>query len=424
MNLFYTHPMSAPYEGVRETTSSLIEHRENAWKNVDIFCLETGDQHFFEGPSSPEDFYQTMIDAQRCLSKLQAHAKTLVTLDHIEQEQARALVDLEERLHTKRFQQRLLSLGEADQTTPRSVSQVLQNQHPAGTFSFFQGDRQSRLDHGALAERLRETPRSHILSLSDSHRTTADLFRAVRDAHWKYPPERTALLSFDHRTDTYDIPTQEPQKANVMRWLLEKKYIRALGVIGTQPIYSEDRLNNATFIEGAKLYDERGTRKRDRLEAALDDLFWQWHLSGVRNLYLSVDLDGLRIDQLGITSTDYSRERADWTELKRLAQAEPFLFDSKLPTEVSQKLWQSVRFALHHLEQEPKPYYGIPASWIIHAVRIAKMPPYEFSIGVRDNATGKTLVGDITEVHGLDHRRHGARIATALLDAIVKETVR
>lgn len=424
MNLFYTHAMSAPHEGIQSHGLSRQERREKAWEHAHVLFLETGDQDFFPGPESIRDVYDTLVEAQRFLRKLTEQSTLLIQTGKLERRRARSLPEMDALVRLPDFQRRIFSLAEATLLTPHRLGIEIQRHRPSCSFSLIEGNSKHELNIPHLSERLKQNPRPQIVSVSDSHRTTADMFRAMRLADWKYPPSQAAILSFDHHTDTHPGPDSEPHKANVMRWLLEKKYINALGVIGVKNTAVLEAVPGASFIRGSQLYDEYNHPKRALFQSELDYLLTQWQRRGIQNIYLSVDLDGLCLDTSGITSTDYSPDRGYWTGIKVLSRLEKLAFAPNLAPEVSRNVWQSIGFALDELRPKTEPYHGIPAAWILHAVQIAKDPPFEFNIGIRDALTGKTVIGDITEVSGVDRRRHGSRMTMALLDAIVKETAK
>lgn len=401
-----------------------FERREHSWEAAHVFFLQTNDQHYEGGPTSPEHFYQTVVHAQALLQHLEEHGDFFLKNEHLTTKELACIIRLIRAMDSSFVQKALASLIDAPETTPSSLIYQLKRKHPEGTVDFIRGNNHTAINHQALAKKMAASERTHLLSVSDSHRTTADMFRALRIDEWDYSPKETALLSFDHHTDTYTISGIGPQKANVMRWLIEEKYIAKLGVVGTQSVALGDRMEEATFIEGASLYDVHGKPDRDALETQLDRLFREWSASGIKEIYLSVDLDGLRLDELGYTSTDYGIERRQWEALQRLARAEPHIFDPTVDPRLKTKIWQSVRHAIASFPIKQKPYHGVPASWILFAARLAQESPYDFQIGITDARTGRKVIGDITEVSGGDRRRHGERITIALLEALVKEATK
>ena len=398
------------------------ERHEGVWQNAQILFLQTNDQHYDGRPSSPEDFYQTVLSAQKLLHSLEKQGTSLLVQKNLTPFELSRVSRLREAIDSSSVQKRIISLIDAPDTDPSTLRSTIDTKHPDGAFELLIGDKETRINLDHLAKSIRQSDRMNLFSISDSHRTTADIFRALRKNEWSYRPRETAVLSFDHHTDTYKIPTNDPQKANVMRWLLEQKYIGKLGVIGTQTVDLADRMADATFVEGAFLYDGFGDPDKGKFEESLDRLFWGWSTTGIKEIYFSTDLDGLRLDKLGYTSTDYGIERRQWEALRRFARAEPYLFDQQLTSELRAKIWGSIHHALTSFTTMQRPYHGIPAAWILHAVRAAKDAPYDFHIGVSDIRTGKKVIGDITEVSGVDRKRHGERITTALVEALLKET--
>ncbi|EKD79291.1 MAG: hypothetical protein ACD_41C00111G0006 [uncultured bacterium] len=170
-------------------------------------------------------------------------------------------------------------------------------------------------------------------------------------------------------------------KSNVMQYILEHRLVDAVAVLGTDPIFQEDvpkgqRRYVYDIVPGQELYS-RDQPDKTKLLAALDAIFSQWQANGIREVYISVDLDGLRLPEQHYTGTDY-------------------------------KPWAGTS------------YYGIPAAWIPAAMQQARTK-HGLRLGVHNHRTGQRFVGDVVEYNLPDEGQRTARITKHILGAMLAE---
>ena len=243
------------------------------WEKAWVLLLKTDEQHHGVRPDSPQEFFDTFVAANKAINDILGSAERLIATGRVSLDQVKRASRVQEALEEAKVQKRIASLMDAPFADPWSLYRPLSKHHPEGLFTTPKPSPRRAEFVDEIRKSLLRPSRDHFFSISDSHRTTADMFEAARTGGWKYRSETTALLSFDHHTDTYEVPFSGPRKANVMRWLLEENYIRHLGVVGTQPVGPSELLRNATFIEGDSFYRKDGTPSYEKLEAHLHRLF-------------------------------------------------------------------------------------------------------------------------------------------------------
>ncbi|EKD78441.1 MAG: hypothetical protein ACD_41C00347G0002 [uncultured bacterium] len=231
---------------------------------------------------------------------------------------------------------------------------------------------------------IEQQKRRHLLLTSSSHKVTAYVQEALEQS-LGWGMKNRAILAFDHHSDMENIETGKTNiyvsKSNVMQYVLEHKLADAVAVLGTHPIFLErtpkdQRKHQYDIVSGRDLYSGEKPDKA-KLLATLDEIFSQWQAQGIREVYVSVDLDGLRLPEQLYTGVDYYPLTKD-------------------------------------------PYYGLPASWIPTAMHHARTK-YGLHLGVRNPRTGQQFVGDVVEYNLPDERQRTARIAKHILGAMLAE---
>lgn len=239
----------------------------------------------------------------------------------------------------------------------------------------------------AVQQWLQQAERNFLLLTSSSHKTTGDVQEALEVVPGWGTTQR-GILSFDHHSDMETIETGTTgfriTKSNVMQYVLEHNLADAVAVVGTDPIFAEDtphaeRRYRYDIVPGDELYTQEHPDPAKLLEA-LDGIFPAWQAKGIREVYISVDLDGLRLPEHNYTGVDYGQ-----------------LGDH--------------------------PYHGIPAAWIPLAMQHARRQ-YGLRLGVHNHRTGQRMIGDVVEYNVPDHKQHTARIAQHILGAMLAEAQR
>lgn len=398
------------------------EQREALWKQAHLLFLKSDDQHFADRPHSVQEFYDTVVRAQKLIRILLDKQEELLLRGKLRAANIRRLEHVLALIDDPRMLAKLDAIVDAPITDPETLCHSLRVRHPQGTFTFLEADQETRFDRTIIARTLRESSQKQLLTISDSHRTTADVFTGLRAGTWDYDRYRTAIVSFDHHADTQSADGNGPYKSTVMRWLLEEEFVNAVGVIGLQPTNPAHAIPGTTFIEGRWLYHRDGTLFRERFDHLVLTMLDGWKRGGIRELYVSIDLDGLRLDTLGYSSTDYAIERTLWAYLREFARIPPSILFENQDRTASGACWEAITTALQTISHEHYAYRGIPAAWILRTMRLARSAPFNFRLGVTDKKTGRRVIGDITEISGADRRRHGERIVTVLTEALLKET--
>lgn len=237
----------------------------------------------------------------------------------------------------------------------------------------------------AVQQWLEQAERKFLLLTSSSHKTTGHVQEALEAARG-WGTTKRAILSFDHHSDMENIETGETghriSKSNVMQFVLEHNLADAVAVVGTERIFAEktpkaQRRYNYDIIPGHELYTQEHPDSA-KLREVLDGIFPAWQAKGIREVYLSVDLDSLRLPEQSYTGVDYA-QRGD------------------------------------------QPYYGIPAAWIPLAMHQARTR-YGLRLGVHNHRTGQRMIGDVVEYNVPDHKQRTARIAQHILSAMLAES--
>jgi hypothetical protein len=317
-----------------------VENREDLWQDIQVLFLQTGEEHFQDRPRSVYELYQNVIIAQKVIRVLLDERARLQRTHFLSPEYSyskvdsifRALERAQSLIDDRTSLYKLDGLIDAPITSPLLLADQYQERHPTGTYTKITAQEGIRFEKRAITDALGEAKLSRILSISDSHRTTADMFTAMRARNWEYDPKSAAILSFDHHTDTDKFDSSDPYKATVMRWLLERQLVAAVGVVGIPGANPEARIPGTTFIEGWRLYHEDQTPWKEKFDRCLYTLFLKWLRQGIDQFYLSVDLDGLQLDKLGISATDYAIERTLWELIYRVSKIPPSVFKEKKPS--------------------------------------------------------------------------------------------
>lgn len=393
-----------------------VERQEtDPWAETELLTLTTGEINYDFSHWSVKRLDEAYATAYACLLQLNKGGYPnfpdflLKLTDKRAIRQAFLVLSDEERYN------RLKRVVTSPKVSPVTAGQTLKSRRTNASVHDLQKSNDLPLED-QIQKTLEETTKSHLLSISDSHQTTGSVFEALSNA-WTYKPSETAIFCVDHHTDTYFPETPDLYKSTVMRWLLNKRLVGAIGMIGVQPVEPEDRVPGAHFITGTELYTEKNQPDQAALDLFLESLFHKWQRQGIKQVYLSIDLDGLRIDQQHYTATDYSHTNRLFELLARLEQ-----FDASCenPTHSNDKRYKLLQNALQKFMGHEQPYQGIPATWITRAVRLMKDDRFNFTLGVVDQKTGKKLIGDVVEFSGRDLGGYTSRITVALLEKLAQ----
>ncbi len=262
-----------------------------------------------------------------------------------------------------------------------------------------------------------------FVTLSSSHRVTGSLFDALSQAelYTFQQAEHTSIFQVDRHSDLVNMRGPVSlTKASVMRHLLQERLVSAIGCIGVEDPHLEliDRSiqEKVTSLSKNDLFNQR-TRLQSKVlyQEKTDALFSDWKQKGIRSIYPSIDVDGLRLDDLGLTAVDYSQERLQLIALTCLggdvySQLETGRYAPRTDKDV--KRWMDT------LLRSFDPYQGIPTPWVAEALERAR-DTHGFEIGVT-LTSGQRVAGDIVEFMGPDHRDHTAKLIGALTDRLLQ----
>ncbi len=414
--MFHRPPHESP--AATPLHSSEQREREAAWKEIEFLALRTHDIHHPAPETTKEEIFTALSEATACVEDVSQGNLSFFHFRDLTDSDRRLLLRVKNLLKRPDIVHRLLRLIESTSVSPTSFTHTLAQKYPNLSHRAVEAH-----EADAFVARLTETfqtiKKPRILSLSDSHATTGAVLEAAYHT-LGYTPCRTAVLSFDHHTDTYALPQADLlKKANVMRWLLEKDYVGAVGVIGSEPVTGSDTsiiVPGARFISSENLHTSEGTFNQEKFIERIRSLFHSWREQGIEDVYCSIDLDGLRVDELGYTATDYAQDRLLSNGIRRLGV---FREASNLNRGNIEGRQQFLRKTLSLVIGGLTPYVGIPARCISHAIQLLQEGPDPFHIGIRTN-TGQVLVGDVVEFSGPDNRQHTSRITQALLNTLVQ----
>jgi len=241
---------------------------------------------------------------------------------------------------------------------------------------------------------IRGFDRPYVLTTSSTHRSTAQLFDAL-DRVSDFDTGQRGIISFDHHSDLEGVnqklnPGDLPSKANVMAYVLKKRHVEAVAVFGTSDFYSIASGKNYDVIPSGQLY-EHGLPQRQLFIEQLRRTLQSWKETGIRQVYTSVDLDGLRLPEQLYSATDYN------------------------PID-------QLRYKLLHSSDNVshEPYQGIPAAWIPLAMQIARRE-FGMVLGLKKHRSEQRIIGDVVEYVGPDYAGRTARIAKAILGSMLAE---
>ncbi len=264
-----------------------------------------------------------------------------------------------------------------------------------------------------------------FVSASDSHRSTGSVFRALGSLGALDPKRPRAVLSFDHHSDAKQhVPGYGTfGKEDVMSSIVGAGLAQAVAVIGIQKHFDTpgpDVASRMSLYGGRELYN--GDRPSfEKFQLTCKQLFDAWKTAGIVDIYPSVDLDGLRVDELRYEGTDYSVSRLRRKAIRDLTSRQHWIEYVRRLTPDSK---ENIEGILAQLEasaryyRDSHEYYGIPAAWVAYALEEAQRQG--FHVGIRDTVHNATIVGDVTELHRADPKGRTTRIACALLDRMVR----
>lgn len=326
-----------------------------------------------------------------------------------------------------------------------------------------------------IQELLKQSYSSPVVFFSGDHATTAESLNAVRDVSGS---NRIGLLVLDSHIDTHFSNTEKmngyPErglgKANVLsRLCTEDRFtgrapLRGIGVLGAQPGAMQqhfpppsDRMDFG-FTDSDLLHEfgyghmlavapqeaytaSNGTVNKRALHTTLDYLVDHFQRIGAEEIYVSVDIDGLRTSELG-GRTPFSRVPATGLEysfmsghinlgLHNFADMMRRVFpqvkeDYEGVKDLLDTLF-SATYSFEVISREGNPGQNyipgtfqrsntLPVGYWDHALEYVKkrLNKRGIRLGVTIPQTGSIVAGDIVELSGLDYEGRTAELALQL----------
>lgn len=390
--------------------SSLEEtsRRNPDWKNTAVVHVETDEQHSLR---STEKFLSRQHPlTQEQIEKYIEHGRQLLAnkkfCEHLHQNEIDRLqrrIARIARLHADGFLE-----NPQLQEAPASSHFFDANNAPGNRATI--EEKNQRRCQDQLQKFLELSSQPYKLMTSNSHRTTGDLFTAM-NAQQEWDTAHTAILSFDKHHDAHAPGKHILQKSTVMGYLLSEGFVDAVGVVGTRGERIQD-LSRFSTPPIQNMY--RDDMPQSRLfDAYITHLFDKWKKIGIRQIYPSVDLDGLRLQEVGYTGTDYNP--LDAWRLTIAQDRTPQLITNS--DHITPETIEEVRSMYGML-----PTYGVPASWIPRALAMAR-EKFGWGIGIPGTGDhqGERIVGDVVEYVPLDYKNRTARIAGGITNALLTE---
>lgn len=277
--------------------------------------------------------------------------------------------------------------------------------------------------HKLLELFTQDTTTEQFITISSSHRVTGSLFEALSQAQLYTPQqaEQTAIFQVDRHSDLVNMSGPVSlTKASVMRYLLEERLVSAVGCVGVEDphveMISHSIGERVTSLSKRELFDHK-TRPESKAYYIdkTEVLFAAWKDKNIKAIYPSIDLDGLRLDDLGLTAVDYS--------LQRLQQLAFVCIGGDAHQQLEQgryslRVEQATSAWLEDLLRSFEPYQGVPTPWVIEALERARNV-HGFEIGLT-LTNGQRVAGDIVEFIGSDRRDHTAKLVSALTDRLLR----
>ncbi|EKD76705.1 MAG: hypothetical protein ACD_43C00017G0005 [uncultured bacterium] len=393
------------------------ERREPDWSALDVVAFSTREHH-----QTHERSKLLVDEAVLC------HYYVILVKDLL----ARSDIVIDN--NTQRNFQNIIHQLQAYNTTVRHQLQIYQTpekiwsglfpvgvgKHIIGSVdpddSMVETDNIRKIDTG-----MNKTSRPRIISLSDSHVTTAYTMKWLEEQRLSL--DTVGVLSFDHHTDLRPV-RGSAKKANVMTHLLEESRVGAVAIIGYDPNISppsQPKLHNQQLdvISGARLYTADQPNV-GRFLRELSIIMTSWKKHDITSVYTTVDLDGLRLPEQLYTATDYNpldniRQLLD-LPAKEMVRDRVMAGAADLSTSRAQ---DTVRWLQNYFNANKLiDYNGVPASWVARAMRMAR-EQFGMQIGITRPGTEQRIVGDIVEYTPPDYQNRTARITKALLGSMV-----
>jgi hypothetical protein len=393
-------------------SAELTERRQANWQETSLILMQAGDKHVKQ--SYIEDCDESKV-GQREVDVSIAVVKALIEAD--------INIDSDKLRHLEVLLRELELLKEAvyeHKLQGANINGLVESWPEAEAADVFKVKLDQHEDSRTID--LISRRRRYLLGLADSHRATYDLILQARQ-HRFITGMHTAVLSFDHHADVfypkrYDDPIE---KNGLVSGLLDCRLISAAAVIG--PFDTPDQRSmdqhrrqghNINIVHCDSLYS--GSKPVvASFESALREILQFWKMKNIRQIYPSIDLDGLRLSEIGYTAVDY----VSFLELKRiLFKAYRYFTMLQNAESTPDERERLLRTLVDLICRDHPRYYGLPASWPLRALEIAR-DEYGFEIGLRHPSTGQRLVGDITEFTGYDYQGHTAKITRALANGLL-----
>lgn len=424
-----------------------VEKREKepAWEEWSLLGIHQDHaQHLSEHyrrlviyPSNPEYYVPKLFEDSRfALQTSLERERVPPESEPLSTEERKNIEDMLEILSDPHLLQKITLLRRSRSVTDKMILQSLHKKHAEvdtrhfyypkeGVLPPHTKNRLAAVEPQDLQPGIRyEHCRKNILSISNTHASTGDIFLSIREAGWEFDSEKTGVLSFDHHGDTYD--SRELGKASVMRYVLEQKLVKGVFVVGVYSDAYSPPVEGAEFMMGKNLYKD-GVPDSGMFTQAWKAKIQNWKSEGIRQFYLSVDMDGLQVDTLGLHATDYSPLRRVLDELIALSSYRDAFSVYGKRKHVDPETWGRWKQCMLPLkgtiDQLKEPYQGMPAHWITGAIQMARAEGLKLGVEIRHPSNpaqdSKRIIGDIVEVANNDPRRHVQRLTTSLVESIV-----
>lgn len=416
--------MSPPIESIKKPQTKEVPNIPD-WKRTSLLLLRTEERH-----QSKNHDHESVLSATEAI----ANAIESAFANHLTHEMVEVINLLRSRKERNRLTRDL-----EDEDTPTAPNTFIWALRAIQARPKLTELHSSSMDASVAQSFIEHPTHPFTVFCSDSHATTGHVLEAALKSGWfgsvRNPdaPTHTGVLSFDHHTDilkdSFDF-SNVAKKENVMRHVLKFGPADKVCVVGISQeqidTYQLDRADKRPksyqAIPSLLFYNQHGQPKFDACKEAIIPILKHWKQQNITRIYPTIDMDGLRLGELGYTGTDYSEAffRRDllleiFQEISRLDNLISTTQDIREVTNLKKvKEFLLKRFILEYLEQIPEKYGGLPASWIIKILTIAKKE-YGFEIGIKHPTTGNVLVGDIVELDGVDYKGRTGKIAAHLM---------
>lgn len=398
------------------------ERRAPDWSKLDVFTITTKERHHDKVRKKHlPDEAALLGQYARFITQLLDRADVTITTS--ERNDFRHVLRYIE-IYNDSLREELLHPAD----TASALQQIIPP--PVTTYQLDFSERGDNAIHMQRLEQLEDalihTDRPRIISLSDSHSTSAVLLDRLCESG--VGMSGVGVLSFDHHTDLRPF-VHGPRKESVMSYALQRVGVGAVGVIGcgdySTRLQSEEtnRRSGYVVVGGSELYTNGLPNVREYYHI-LKNIFSDWKQRGITSVYTTVDLDGLRLLEQGYSATDYN----PLDHIRGLVEktADETVRDyintdvTRMSASVAQDLVRWLSFFLGTAKL--REYNGVPASWVTRSMRLAR-DQFGLKLGVPLPNTERRIVGDIVEYTTPDYQKRTAKITQALLGAMVTESL-